>query len=74
MKIKKLNRKKNSSPKNLIGLIQTIRKYCSKDYKKGISEVYLGLCRKAIVKLFCENSKRLKDINYFCNKNFILGV
>ena len=35
---------------------------------RNISESYLGLCRT------CENSKRLKDINYFCKKNFIIGV
>ena len=27
-----------------------------------------------IAELFCENRKLLKDINYFCNKNFIIGV
>ena len=33
-----------------------------------MSEGYLGLCRTAIVELYCENRKRLKDIKYFCKK------
>ena len=82
MKIKKLNRKeesdlrdiwKNRCSENVISVLQTIKKYCSKIVRK-ISEAYLGLCQTAIAELFCENSKRLKDINYFYKKSFIIGV
>ena len=37
-------------------------------------EAYLKVCRAAIAELFHENSKRLKDSNYFSEKNFITGV
>ena len=82
MEIKKINHKKESDPqkrlkkscsKNLISLLQTIKKYYSK-YCKKLSEAYLGLCRTDIAELFCENSKRLQGINYFCKKKFIIDV
>ena len=29
---------------------------------------------RIIAEHFCENSERLRDINYFCKKNFIIGI
>ena len=73
MEIKKLNRKeesdlrdvlKNSCSKNLKVYFKPSGRSAVKIVRK-ISEAHLGLCRAAKVKLFCENSKRLKDMNYF---------
>ena len=57
----------------MISLLQTIKGTTVKIVRK-ISEAYLGLCRIAIAELFYENSKRLKDINFFCKKSFITDV
>ena len=64
LEIKKLDRKKvsdyqtgieKSCSKNLITLLQKIKKNFSKN-RKNISEAYLTLCRTAVAELFCKNS------------------
>ena len=83
MEIKKLNRKeesdlrsvlKNSCSKNLINLLQTIKKYCSKNCKKNIRVISRIMSNSYSGAFFCQNGERLKDINYFCKKNFIIGA
>ena len=64
LEIKKLDRKKvsyyqtrieKSCSKNLISLLQKIKKNFSKNCK-NMSEAYLTLCRTAMAELFCKNS------------------
>ena len=82
MEIKKLNRKeksdlrdvlKNSCSKNLISLLETIKMFCSENCKKNIRGIF-RIMSNSYVELFHENSEWLKDINYFCKKNFFIDV
>ena len=71
MEIKKLNRKeesdlrdilKNSCSENLISLLQTVKKYCSKNLKKNIRGIF-RIIQNSYSGTFLRNNKRLKDIN-----------
>ena len=70
MEIKKSDRKKesdlrdvlkNSCSKNLISLLQTIKKYCSKNHKKNIRGIFRIMSNR-YSGAFCKNSEQLKDI------------
>ena len=81
MQIKKLNRNnqilrdvlKNSCSKNEISLLQTIKKYCSKNCRKDIRGIFTIMSNSYNGAFFAKMVNRWKALTT-SEKNYVIGV